>query len=199
MKINDISGKSFGRLVVISDSGKRAKSGDVIWSCLCSCGNTKEVISTNLKHGKTKSCGCLAKELSSKRAKEIFTKFKTKCLVDGCEDDTSKGGKGYCGKHAQRNRRHGDPTYVTPKNVRAMKNRMAHLENSQAQKNTYKKFYGKHEHRVIGEQLAGRKLNSNEHVHHIDGDKHNNHPSNLMILSAKDHATLHAKRKKNAP
>jgi hypothetical protein len=198
MKINDISGKVFGRLVVISDSMKRAKSGDVIWSCLCSCGNKTDVIATNLKHKKTKSCGCLAKELSSQRAKELFTKSKTKCSIDGCFSDTSKGGNGYCGKHAQRNRRYGDPMYITPENVRAMKSRMAQLENKEAQKNTYKKFYGKHEHRIIGEQIAGRKLKSDEHVHHINGDKHNNHPSNLMILSAKDHAKLHAKEKKNA-
>ena len=199
MKINDISGKLFGRLTVICDSGKRAKSGDVIWSCVCSCGNKKDVVSTNLKHSKTRSCGCLAKELSGERAKIIFTKEKRICSVEGCLVDTSKGGFGFCGKHAQRNRRYGDPMYVTPENIRAMKSRMAQLENSEAQKNTYKKFYGRHEHRIIGEQIAGRKLKSDEHVHHIDGDKHNNHPSNLMILSAKDHATLHAKEKKNAP
>jgi hypothetical protein len=79
-----------------------------------------------------------------------------------------------------------------------MRNRLAQLENKQANKNTYKKFYGNHEHRVIAEQMSGRKLLRNEHVHHIDGDKHNNDPSNLMILSASDHAKLHAAEKKDA-
>jgi len=194
MKMVDLSGQTFGRLTVICASDKRSKSGDMYWNCVCECGNKKEVVSTNLKHGKTKSCGCLAKELSSKRAKENFTKPKTKCSVDGCDSDTSKGGNGYCGKHAQRNRRHGDTSYVTPKEVIAMKSRLAQLEKTNADKDTYKKFYGRHEHRVIGEKIAGRKLRSDEHVHHIDGDKHNNDPSNLIVMSASDHAKLHANK-----
>ena len=79
-----------------------------------------------------------------------------------------------------------------------MRNRLAQLENKHASKNTYKKFYGKHEHRVNADQMAGRKLLRDEDVHHIDGDKHNNDPSNLMILSASDHAKLHAEEKKDA-
>lgn len=198
MKIVDLSGRIFGRLTVIRQSSKRSKSGDLYWVCSCECGNEKEVISSNLKYGKTRSCGCLAKELSSKRAKELFTKPKTECSVDGCENDTSKGGNGFCGKHAQRYRRYGDPLYVTPESVRAMHSRLAQLENAEAHKDTYKKFYGRHEHRVIGEKIAGRKLRSDEHVHHIDGDKHNNNASNLVILTASEHGKLHAKKTKNA-
>lgn len=198
MKIVNLANRIFGRLTVDCVSDRRSKSGDVYWRCVCLCGNTKEVVSINLKHGKTQSCGCLSKELAAQRAKELFTKPKTPCSVHGCENDTSKGGHGYCGKHAQRYRRYGNTEHVTPQEQATMRNRLAQLENKQASKNTYRKFYGNHEHRVIAEQMAGRNLLRNEHVHHIDGDKHNNDPSNLMILSASDHAKLHAAEKKHA-
>lgn len=48
-------------------------------------------------------------------------------------------------------------------------------------------------HRWLMEQKLGRKLDSNEFVHHIDGDKSNNNVSNLCIMSRSEHARLHAK------
>ena len=48
------------------------------------------------------------------------------------------------------------------------------------------------EHRAIMEELLGRPLRSNEVVHHIDGDKHNNEPSNLMVVSREEHARIHS-------
>ena len=41
---------------------------DTYWVCQCDCGNIVSVLSTNLKKGHTKSCGCLNKELVSKRS-----------------------------------------------------------------------------------------------------------------------------------
>lgn len=46
-------------------------------------------------------------------------------------------------------------------------------------------------HRWIMEQTIGRKLNSDEIVHHIDGDKTNNDINNLEIISRADHSRLH--------
>lgn len=46
-------------------------------------------------------------------------------------------------------------------------------------------------HRFIMEQKLGRKLERNEIVHHIDGNKHNNELDNLMLLSSSEHAKLH--------
>lgn len=47
------------------------------------------------------------------------------------------------------------------------------------------------EHRLVAERAIGRKLHPKEHVHHIDGNKTNNDPINLMVLTAKEHAKLH--------
>ena len=61
MKKTDLIGIKFNRLTVISENG-RDKHGRVYWECLCECGNEIKVISSELKNGHTKSCGCLNKE-----------------------------------------------------------------------------------------------------------------------------------------
>jgi len=54
-------GEKFNKLTVIEDSGERY-NGNIIWKCLCDCGNLHLVKSSNLKNGRTKSCGCGRKE-----------------------------------------------------------------------------------------------------------------------------------------
>ena len=61
----------------------------------------------------------------------------------------------------------------------------------------YRKYLGRHLHRQIAEQIIGRPLHVGEVVHHIDGNKLNNDPSNIAILpSQAEHARLHCLRKK---
>lgn len=49
----------------------------------------------------------------------------------------------------------------------------------------------KMEHRVIIEKKIGRKLNSNEIVHHVNEDKLDNRIENLMLMSRSEHMRLH--------
>ena len=53
-KIEDLTGKRFGKLTVLQESERKN-----YWICQCDCGNTTEVVSGSLRGGRTKSCGCL--------------------------------------------------------------------------------------------------------------------------------------------
>lgn len=57
-RVDDLTGSRFGRLVVLSLSGKTGKR-DALWQCACDCGSQTFVASSSLKASKTKSCGCL--------------------------------------------------------------------------------------------------------------------------------------------
>ena len=49
-----------------------------------------------------------------------------------------------------------------------------------------------YEHRLVAESILGRPLNESECVHHIDDDRSNNQPYNLMIFaSSSDHMRFH--------
>lgn len=56
---------------------------------------------------------------------------------------------------------------------------------------TYRKRNGRHEHRVVVEQKIGRVLRPGEVVHHIDGDKLNNDPDNLAVMTQAEHMRKH--------
>lgn len=46
-------------------------------------------------------------------------------------------------------------------------------------------------HRVIAESAVGRWLKYEEQVHHIDGNRKNNSPGNLLVCSREYHRELH--------
>jgi len=58
--MRDIKGKTFNRLTVLEYMGKTR------WKCKCECGNTTITTAYNIINGRTKSCGCLAKETAYK-------------------------------------------------------------------------------------------------------------------------------------
>lgn len=64
-KFQDLTGQRFGRLTVLKVARRHTyPSGQsrLVWRCACSCGNTTEVISSDLRSGHTRSCGCLLQE-----------------------------------------------------------------------------------------------------------------------------------------
>lgn len=98
-----------------------------------------------------------------------------------------------CGMHRARVRRYGDANYTTPEIERRIHSREANSR--PAKEDTYKKYLGRHEHRSVAEKMMGRPLLPNEHVHHIDLNKHNNTPENLIVMSRSEHLALHARLK----
>lgn len=47
------------------------------------------------------------------------------------------------------------------------------------------------EHRVVAEQMLGRRLRRGEEVHHINGVKNDNRPENLEVLTTREHKRRH--------
>lgn len=89
---NDLTGKKFGQLTVISYLGNSK------WLCRCSCGKETEVRTSSLNNGKTKSCGCLR----GQHTKNNTRQFKPKTDLTGKVFNYLtpvyyiKGGKWHC-------------------------------------------------------------------------------------------------------
>lgn len=106
-RIIDLTGKKFGRLTVLKRAKNRGK--DVFWLCQCECGNQKEVNGSKLRGGKTKSCGCLKKDMSfdekygfvrkthgmsNTRIYRIYNKMKLRCYSKTNSAYKDYGGRG---------------------------------------------------------------------------------------------------------
>lgn len=72
-KREDLTGRVFGRLTVIEYAGYIKKQA--MWKCKCECGEEKIVRKTSLVSGKTKSCGCLKKEVANDLTGQEFGKL----------------------------------------------------------------------------------------------------------------------------
>lgn len=66
-KIIDLRGQVFGRLTVIERAGS-TKAGRAIWKCKCSCGNYTNSVSSDLRNGDVKSCGCYRHDIDILRS-----------------------------------------------------------------------------------------------------------------------------------
>jgi hypothetical protein len=81
-RTNDLHGQTFGRLTVLSKTDKRVKTSQgslVVWKCQCECGTVVEKSSTYLRAGKSRSCGCLRKEI----AQQLMYKMQPLKLIHG--------------------------------------------------------------------------------------------------------------------
>ena len=99
----DLTGMRFGRLTVISHAGK-ASYGENRWHCKCDCGTETIVFGNLLRNGSSKSCGCLARELSSSRNRthgmtntrlfDIWHGMKARCCRPTAPNYSLYGGRG---------------------------------------------------------------------------------------------------------
>ena len=74
MRASDLTGRRFGRLVVLRRYGSKRNEEHTIpiWLCRCDCGAEVAADGPSLKYGKTKSCGCLKRELSAERGRGML-------------------------------------------------------------------------------------------------------------------------------
>ena len=73
----DLIGSVFGELTIISQEGK-SKSGNIMWGCVCSCGNEIVRPGTTIKRGGVRSCGHL---LLAKRGTRVGEKHDSLTVI----------------------------------------------------------------------------------------------------------------------
>lgn len=91
-------GKTFSHLTAVKDSGKRLHR-NIIWECLCDCGNTTYVIASHLRSGNTKSCGCLRNKDKITHGKRATTEWTIwHGIKQRCYNPNNKAYKYYGGR-----------------------------------------------------------------------------------------------------
>lgn len=102
----DLTGERFGRLIIIRKVDND-KWGKPYWLCLCSCGKNKVVKGSSLRDGRTKSCGCLRKDMMTQRStkhnhavkgKESRTYYSWDSMVQRCTNSNNIGYNHYGGR-----------------------------------------------------------------------------------------------------
>jgi hypothetical protein len=73
----EMEDRVFGRLVVIGVAGLDAR-GNRRYECLCECGKSTVAYGCHLRLGRTRSCGCLSREVASKRPRNPSAESKAK-------------------------------------------------------------------------------------------------------------------------
>lgn len=95
-KIIDITGQRFGKLTVIGIASRNPLK----WKCVCDCGNTTEVRTSNLKRNQVASCGCTHKKGNPKhgqcytRVYKIYAKMLRRCYKTYDPAYKNYGGRG---------------------------------------------------------------------------------------------------------
>lgn len=106
------------------------------------------------------------------------------CVIEGCDGVGNR--RGLCNRHRMRMRQHGDPLTVM--------NRPAGSGSIRTDGYLMHETGGRAvlEHVLIAERAIGKPLPRRAQVHHVDEDRGNNKPSNLVICeSSAYHQLLH--------
>ena len=65
MKLIDLIGQKFGRLLVIKRHEKNDNDNKPRWICICDCGKQHITPAKTLRNGSSRSCGCLKFEIAT--------------------------------------------------------------------------------------------------------------------------------------
>ncbi len=101
-KAKNIVGSKYGRWTVISDAPKI--NGILYIICECSCGQIRTLIKSEVTQGRSKSCGCRAREvarslltkhgLSKTKTYKVWAGMKRRCTDTKHKDYANYGAKG---------------------------------------------------------------------------------------------------------
>lgn len=101
--VKDLRGSRYGRWIVI-ERAENSKDNRSRWLCRCDCGNEKILKLCDLRNGRSRSCGCLRKEISASRMTihgkthtrlfRIWVCMKTRCYNPNATRYKDWGGRG---------------------------------------------------------------------------------------------------------
>lgn len=103
IKFMDLTKQQFGRLTVISLNKYCKVRRKRYWNCLCSCGNTAVVPTSNLRNSHSTSCGCKTIEATKthghsgkyiSKTYKVWQKLKNRCLNPNDSSYENYGGRG---------------------------------------------------------------------------------------------------------
>lgn len=100
------------------------------------------------------------------------------CSIDGCANKHEA--KGLCGKHYARLKRLGNPILLKTKE-----------RGCERLDGGYVVVLGRKQHISVAEKAFGGSLPKGSVVHHVDYDKTNNTPSNLVVCTRSYHRLIH--------
>lgn len=102
-KLIDLTGREFGLLTVV-ERGENSKGGRATWECECECGKIKNILTENLSSGRTKSCGCLNREVARENSVthglwshplySVWSGMMSRCYNDKASRFRDYGGRG---------------------------------------------------------------------------------------------------------
>jgi hypothetical protein len=92
----DLLGQRFGRLQVVARAANTGpKKSMAVWCCVCDCGGTCDVLSSNLRAGKSTSCGCTRRVHGRWKVPEYSV---WRAMVQRCCNPNSPAYKNYGGR-----------------------------------------------------------------------------------------------------
>lgn len=98
-RVIDLTGKKFGKLCAVK-LVKTIPCKGAVWLCKCDCGGEKEVLSSYLSSGGTRSCGCIIGKnnifhgLSGTGTYRSWNHMKQRCLNPNDDAYEQYGGRG---------------------------------------------------------------------------------------------------------
>ena len=97
-KFIDETGNIYGKLTVL-ERAENGKYGSARWLCRCQCGAQKVVAGDDLRHGKTKSCGCYNRQRTTTHGLSYHYLYRTWARIkERCYNPNHKSYKNYGGR-----------------------------------------------------------------------------------------------------
>lgn len=113
------------------------------------------------------------------------------CCVSDCERPTRSASADLCDTHYMRQRRTGSVFTTRKLSRRPIGHRSVRTDGYVVVKVGPGKADYQLEHRLVAEQMLGRTLATDEQVHHVNGQRADNRPENLVVMTNAEHQRHH--------